>query len=93
MAPFLKDPEKVKQIKVLYVTDPITGDTMATTKKFMRENPEIVSKTKQLLVDMGKDPEGKKLLYALYRMDSMVPAEPKDYDAVRDAAKVLNVMQ
>ncbi len=89
---FLKKAEDQGKIRVLYVTDPITGDTMTTTNKFYTKNKALVEKTKQMLVEMGKDEKGKKILKALYRMDSMVPATSEDYEPVRAAARVLNVM-
>lgn len=80
-----------KKIRVLFVTDPIPGDTMATSKKFMKENKAIVDKTVAMLKGMGSNEEGKKILKALYRIDSMVPATSKEYDVVRDAAKALHI--
>lgn len=88
---FLKSPEDQKKIKVVYVTDPITGDTMATTNKFYSANKEIVEELTKVLVDMGKNEEGKKLLHALYRMDALVPAKSSDYDPIRKAAKALKI--
>lgn len=87
---FLKG-DDAKKIKVLFVTDPITGDTMATSKKFRAAHKDIVEKTTNLLIDMGKDEEGKKILKALYRIDAMVPAKSEEYQTVRDAAKALQV--
>jgi ABC-type phosphate/phosphonate transport system substrate-binding protein len=40
---------------------------------------------------MGKNEEGKKILAALYRIDSMIPATPKEYQPLRDAAKLIDV--
>lgn len=80
-----------KKVRVLFVTDPITGDTMATSKKFIRDNKPIVDKTVAMLKDMSNTEEGKKILKALYRIDAMVPATSKEYDAVREAAKTLNI--
>ncbi len=88
---FLKKPEDQKRIKVVYVTDPLTGDSMATTKKFFVKQNEIVSKTVALLEGMGKDAEGQKILKALYQIDSMVPAKSEDYEPLRAAAKKLNL--
>lgn len=87
----LKNGEQDK-IQVLFVTDPITGDTMATSKKFMAKNKPLVDKTVQMLVDMGKTEEGKKVLNALYRIDAMMPATSADYEPVRKAARLLKVM-
>jgi phosphonate transport system substrate-binding protein len=88
---FLKTPEDKKKIKMIFVSDPIPGDTMATTAKFEKEHKDIVTKTVKLLSDMGKNEEGKKILAALYRIDSMIPATPKEYQPLRDAAKLIDV--
>lgn len=80
-----------KKVRILFVTDPITGDTMATSKKFLREHKTIVDKTVAMLKEMGNTEEGKKILKALYRIDAMVPTTSKEYDAVREAAKALNI--
>ena len=88
---FLKTPEEQKKITVVYVSDPITGDTMATTNKFYKENSAIVDEMTKTLIGMGKNEEGKKILHDLYRMDSLIPAKSADYQPVRDAAKVLKI--
>jgi phosphonate transport system substrate-binding protein len=88
---FLKSDEDRKKIRVVYVTDPIPGDTMATTKKFIAANKELVDKTTKLLAEMGKNDEGKAILKALYRIDSLTPATSKDYEPLRKAAKVIDV--
>lgn len=88
---FLKTAEEKKKIRVVYVSDPITGDTVTTTNKFYKENKELVDKTKKILLDMGKTEDGKKILRALYRIDSLVPAHSKDYEAIRAAAKILKI--
>ena len=88
---FLKTDEDKKKIRVLFVTDPITGDTMATSKKFRAAHKDIVDKTVALLVSMGKEEQGKKILSALYRIDSMVPAKSEEYEAVRKAARFIDI--
>jgi phosphonate transport system substrate-binding protein len=88
---FLKTPADRKKIKMIFVSDAIPGDTMATTKKFRTEHKDIVEKTVKLLAEMGKNKEGKEILKALYRIDSMIPATSKEYQPLRDAAKVIDV--
>ncbi len=88
---FLKTDEEKKKVKSIYVTEPITGDTMASSKKFIAEHKTVVDKTVDLLVAMGRDEEGKKILKAMYRIDSMVPAKSEDYESVRAAARVLKL--
>lgn len=89
---FLKEGERDK-IQVLFVTEPITGDTMAASKKISQTHPELVKKTASVLTEMGKTEEGKKILYALYRIDSMVPSTPAEYEPVRKAARILDIME
>lgn len=88
---FLKSEDDRKKIRAVHVSEPIPGDTMATTNKFANANKELVDKTVKLLTEMGKSEEGKKILTALYRIDSLTPAASKDYDSLRAAAKVINV--
>lgn len=88
---FLKSEEDRKKIRVVYVTDPIPGDTMATTNKFAAANKELVEKTTKLLAAMGKSDEGKAILKALYRIDSLTPAASKDYEPLRAAARAISV--
>ncbi|RYG06476.1 MAG: phosphate/phosphite/phosphonate ABC transporter substrate-binding protein, partial [Chitinophagaceae bacterium] len=52
---YLKNPADRAKIKMIYITDPIPGDTFSTTEKFAKQNPAMVEKTKQLLIDMAKD--------------------------------------
>lgn len=85
---YLKTEAEKKKIRVLFVTDPIPGDTLATSKKFASAHPDLVERATKLLSEMHKDPEGKKVLTTLYRIDSMVPAKSEDYESVRAAARV-----
>lgn len=80
-----------KKLKAIYITAPITGDTMATTNKFYKDNKEIVDKTVAMIVEMSKNDDGKKILTALYRMDGMVPTKSSEYDPIRKAAKTLKI--
>ncbi len=83
--------DKEKKIQVVFVTDAIPADTMATSNKFAAANKELVDLTVKLLGDMGKDEKGRKILTDLYRVDGMKPATSKDYDIVRAAAKVVGI--
>ncbi len=89
---FLKEKEDQGKIRVVYVTDPITGDTLTTSKKYRKENPKVVEEMVSILGEMGNNKKGKELLKSLYRIDAMVPAKSKDYDAVRKAAKILDIL-
>lgn len=88
---FLKTPEEQKKIKMVFVSDPIPGDTMATTNKFAKTHKELVDKTVKMMLSMNQSEEGKQILKDLYRIDAMVPATSKEYQPLRDAAKVIDV--
>ena len=88
---FLKTPEDQKKLKMIFVSDAIPGDTMATTKKFADGHRELVEKTVKILGEMGGDPEGHRILMTLYRIDSMAPATSAEYQPVRDAAKAVDI--
>ncbi len=88
---FLKDPAQVAQIRMLMITKPIPGDTMCTTQKFYAANTKLVDKITKIMLDLGKTPEGSKVLRELYRIDSMVVAKPEDYDSLRAAARRLGI--
>lgn len=88
---FLKSPEDRKKIKMVFVSDAIPGDTMATTNKFAKTHKEIVDKTTKIMADMHKSDEGKQILKDLYRIDAMIPATAKEYQPLRDAAKLIDV--
>ncbi len=88
---FLRTPEEQKKIRMIYVTEGIPADTMATTKKFITENKALVDKVVEAMKNMHKNEKGKHILNVLYHIDSMVPAESQDYQPIRDAAKVVNI--
>jgi phosphonate transport system substrate-binding protein len=87
---FLK-PEEQKKIRVLYISDPFPSDTVSTTERFQTAHPDVVDLVYKTLVGMGKDPVGKAIFKALYRIDYLIPAKSKDYDPIRNAAKTLNI--
>lgn len=90
---FIKDPAQLKKIKVLHVSKPIPGDTFATTEPFYEKNKQTVDTIVQLLIDLGKTPEGKKVLMDLYRIDHLMPATSAEYEPLREAARRLKVFQ
>lgn len=85
--------EDLAKIKVVHVTDPIPGDTMTSSKKFMDEHPAIVEQTVKTMLSMNDTAEGKALLKSLYRIDAVTPAKASDYEPVRKAARLLNILE
>ncbi len=77
-----------RKIKTIYYTKPIPGDTITGSKIYIDGNPKQTNRILQILLDMGNDPEGQKILTDLYQVDFLVDAENEDYDAVREAARL-----
>jgi phosphonate transport system substrate-binding protein len=90
---YMKNDADKKKIKVLMVSPPIPGDTLATTEKFMAEHKDVVEKVVQIMRDLSKTPEGRKILMDLYHIESMEDATAVEYQTLRDAAKRLNINQ
>jgi phosphonate transport system substrate-binding protein len=88
---FLKTDADRKRIKMIYASEKIPSEAMATSKKFLKENKELVAKFVKLLGDMGNNKEGRDILKALYNIESMIPATSKDFQSVRDAAKAIHI--
>jgi len=88
---YLKTKEDRANIRVLFYSQPIPADTLATTKKFQAKQPEQLKKSVDLIKNMHKDKEGKKILYDLYHIDAMIPATSEEFDVVRKAAKSLGI--
>lgn len=85
---FLKDPAQQKQIRPIAYSKPIPGDTLSVRGSFQKACPEVTKKINDAIVAMRYFPQTKKLLANLYRIDWMIPALDKDYDAVREAQKL-----
>jgi phosphonate transport system substrate-binding protein len=90
---FLKDPEQLKKINILHVSKPIPGDTLSTTAKFQAAHPDVVEKFVKIMAELGSNPEGKKILHDLYRIESMVPAKSEDYEPLRVAMRRLKISE
>lgn len=88
---YLKGAEASK-IRLVFASDPIPNETMATTGKFQKANPALVEKVVKAVREMGNSAEGRKVLQALYGIDSMVPAKSEEYRSVREAAKAVGIL-
>lgn len=82
---FLK-PEEAAQLTAIFYSRPIPGDTFSVSKQFYAKNPTLSRGIAAALQGI-KTPENK-LLFNLYRIDYMIPAQDSDYDVVRQARKV-----
>ncbi|GIW27325.1 MAG: phosphonate ABC transporter substrate-binding protein [Meiothermus sp.] len=82
---FLK-PEEAAQLTAIFYSRPIPGDTFSVSKQFYAKYPTLSRGIAAALQGI-KTPENK-LLFNLYRIDYMIPAQDSDYDVVRQARKV-----
>lgn len=82
---FLK-PEEAAQLTAIFYSKPIPGDTFSVSKQFYTKYPTLSRGIAAALQGI-KTPESK-LLFNLYRIDYMIPAQDSDYDVVRQARKV-----
>jgi phosphonate transport system substrate-binding protein len=82
---FLK-PEEAAQLTAIFYSRPIPGDTFSVSKQFYAKNPTLSRGIAAALQGI-KTPENR-LLFNLYRIDYMIPAQDSDYDVVRQARKV-----
>lgn len=82
---FLK-PEEAAQLTAIFYSKPIPGDTFSVSKQFYTKYPTLSRGIAAALQGI-KTPENK-LLFNLYRIDYMIPAQDSDYDVVRQARKV-----
>ena len=72
-------------IKAIHYTDPIPGDTFTVRTTFLEENPEMAQKIMEAVMKLTENPEGKRILKTVYRIDKMIPATDSDYKIVYDA--------
>lgn len=78
-------------IRPVFVTEPIPGDTLSTTHRFLTENSSMVSRVTEALKGLHKSPEGRRVLKDLYHIDHLEDAVPADYEIVRQYAKILDL--
>jgi phosphonate transport system substrate-binding protein len=88
---FLKTEADRKKIKMIFVSDPIPGETISTSQRFYREHKPLVDRFTKILGAMGADPEGRKVLVDLYNIESMAPTTSREFQPVRDAARSIHV--
>lgn len=78
----LLKPEEAKQLKVLAVSEAIPSDNICISQRI---DPGLAQKIQDFFVDLGKNPEGQKLIQQLYHIDRFVPATDADYTGIREA--------
>jgi phosphonate transport system substrate-binding protein len=85
---YLKEPGEQKQIRAIAYSEPIPADNLVVHEAL---DPALVEKIEQAFLDLSRDPQGKKMLRDLYRIDGFEPATDTDYDSVREAFAVAGI--
>lgn len=81
-------PDVLQVVKPIAQTDPIPNDTVSVRAGL---DPALVKLINDGLLYVQSTSEGQKALKDLYGIDGLGPASDKDYDILRNAAKVLNL--
>jgi phosphonate transport system substrate-binding protein len=79
---YLKNPEDVKKIRTIAVSEPIPTDNLVVNPSL---DESIARKIEQLFLNLSQDPKGKQMLQDVYQIDGFVRASDEDYDSVRRA--------
>jgi phosphonate transport system substrate-binding protein len=81
-------PDVMSVVKPIAQTDPIPNDTVSVRKGL---DDNVVKLLRDGLQYVQGTPDGQKALKDLYGIDGLGPADDKDYDSIRTAAKALNL--
>jgi phosphonate transport system substrate-binding protein len=81
----MKDvPDAVEKTRVIAFTAPIPNDTIAVRNDM---DKDFRAKLQQAFIDIGKDPEGQKIIFDVYSHQGYVASDDKKFDVVREYAK------
>ncbi len=81
-------PDVLKKVIPFAYTDWIPNDTVTMRKDFPKEMKEKIINA---LLELPKNPDGKKMLQSLLDIDDFIKAKDSDYDIVRETLKTLNI--
>lgn len=85
---YLKDPEKQKKIRAIAYSEPIPADNLVVNSIL---DAGLAKRIEQVFIDLSNDPEGKKMLRDLYKIDGFVTATDEDYEPVREAFAIAGI--
>ncbi len=81
-------PAVLQETKIIAKTEAIPADNVAVSASL----PEgFVQRIRNALLEIAKDQEGKKVLWDIYEIEDLVPAEDSDYDSLRKVARILDL--
>ncbi|HEY9723816.1 MAG TPA: phosphate/phosphite/phosphonate ABC transporter substrate-binding protein [Oscillatoriaceae cyanobacterium] len=73
---------KASEIRVIAYSKPIPAGAIVVSDRL---DPKLVTRMRDALLNLSKTPEGRHKLAEMYEVDGFVPANPADYDPVREA--------
>lgn len=85
---YLKDPEEQKKIRAIAYSEPIPADNLVINANL---DGGLATKIEQVFIDLSNDPEGRKMLRDLYKIDGFVTASDRDYESVREAFAIAGI--
>ena len=80
-------PDVGEQVVVFAWSAPIPNDGFAVASSLPADLQEGITAA---LIDIASTEEGKEILYELYEITDLVPADPSSFDFIRDQLVVLN---
>lgn len=83
------DADDAAQIKAVFYTRPIPGDTFSVSRQFAEAHAALTYQVAAAIATI-QAPENN-LLVDLYRIDYMIPADSSDYSVVRDTRRILGL--
>ncbi len=81
-------PDVLQKVKIIAETDPIPNDTVSVRKGL---DKAVIDKLKTGLLQIGKEPDGKKLLGDLYQIDGLAETTDADYEPIRRKAQLVGL--
>jgi phosphonate transport system substrate-binding protein len=81
--------DQAEQLTAIFYSRPIPGDTLSVSREFADTYPALTLQIAAAIATI-RSPESD-LLFNLYRIDYMVPADSSDYAVVRDAREILGL--
>ena len=72
-------------LRPIAYTPPVPSDAVAVDPKFARAHPRLVGSVRAALIALGQSEDGRAILRRLNSTDGFVPANPAQYELVRQA--------
>jgi phosphonate transport system substrate-binding protein len=85
---YLKNPQEQKKIRAIAYSEPIPADNLVISSHL---DPALAKRIEETFLALSQNPEGKKMLRDLYKIDGFVSATDQDYDSVREAFKIAGI--